>query len=70
MSDLENRYQSMITTVSGKGTILFLASEFFAAKDGRGLVNGRFRIGSSVDIFAMGLVYLYMFCYNTSEYGK
>ena len=71
MSDLENRYQRMITTVGGRGTILFLASEFFAAKDGRGLVNDRFRIDPSVDIFAMGLVYLYMFCYNTSEhYGN
>ena len=70
MSDLVNRHQRMITTVGGRGTILFLASEFFAAKDGRGLIDGRFRIGSSVDIFAMGLVYLYMFCYNNSDYGK
>ena len=71
MPDLVNWYQSKITTVAGKGTTLFLASEFFAAKDGRGLINGRFRIDPSVDIFAMGLVYLYMFCYNTSEdYGK
>ena len=67
MPDLVNWYQSKITTVAGKGTTLFLASEFFAAKDGRGLINGRFRIDPSVDIFAMGLVYLYMFCYNTSE---
>ena len=71
MSDLVKRFQRMITTVGGRGTTLFLASEFFAAKDGRGLINGRFRIETSVDIFAMGLVYLYMFCYNTSEhYGK
>ena len=69
MEQLASAYRSMITTVGGRGTILFLASEFFAAKDGRGLVNGRFRVDPSVDIFAMGLVYLYMFCYNTSEYG-
>ena len=69
MEQLSSAYRSMVTTVGGRGTILFLASEFFAAKDGRGLVNGRFRIDPSVDIFAMGLVYLYMFCYNTSEYG-
>ena len=69
MEQLASAYRSMITTVGGRGTILFLASEFFAAKDGRGLVNGRFRVGPSVDIFAMGLVYLYMFCYNTSDYG-
>ena len=69
MSDLVNAYRNMITTVGGRGTVLFLASEFFAAKNGRGLVNGRFRIDPSVDIFAMGLVYLYMFCYNTSDYG-
>ena len=69
MEQLASAYRSMITTVGGRGTILFLASEFFAAKDGRGLDNGRFRIDPSVDIFAMGLVYLYMFCYNTSDYG-
>ena len=70
MEQLSSAYRSMVTTVGGRGTILFLASEFFAAKDGRGLVNGRFRIDPSVDIFAMGLVFLYMFCYNTSDYGK
>ena len=70
MSNIRNTYRSMITTVGGRGTILFLAAEFFAAKDGRGLVDGRFRIDSSVDIFALGLVYLYMICYNTSDYGK
>ena len=70
MADLVKRYQNMITTVGGRGTILFMASEFFAAKNGRGLVNFRFRIDPSVDIFAMGLVYLYIFCYNTSDYGK
>ena len=69
MEQLASAYRSMVTTVGGRGTILFLASEFFAAKDGRGLVNGRFRVDPTVDIFAMGLVYLYMFCYNTSEYG-
>ena len=69
MEQLASAYRSMITTVGGRSTILFLASEFFAAKDGRGLVNGRFRVDPSVDIFAMGLVYFYMFCY-TSEYGK
>ena len=70
VSVLINAYNSMITTVSGRGTILFLASEFFAAKDGCGLVNGRFRIDPSVDIFALGLVYLYLICYNTSDYGE
>ena len=69
-SDIENAYRNMVTTVAGQGTILFLASEFFAAKDGRGLIDGRFRIDPSVDIFALGLVYLYMICYNTSEYGE
>ena len=69
MEQITSAYRSMITTVGGRGTILFLASEFFAAKGGRGLVNGRFRIDPSVDIFAMGLVCLYMFCYDTSDYG-
>ena len=70
MEDLANGYRSLITTEGGRGTILFLAPEFFAAKDGRGLIDGRFRVDPSVDIFALGLVYLYIFCYSTSDYGK
>ena len=52
------------------GTLPFLAPEFFAALDGQGLTDGRFRIDASVDIFALGLVFAFMFSYNTSDYGK
>ena len=58
------------TTRHGSGTRPFLAPEFFAAFDGRGFTDGRFRIDASVDIFALGLVFAFMFCYNTSDYGK
>ena len=70
MQELVDAINNMITTVGGRGTKAFLAPEFFAAKDGRGLVNGKFRIDPSVDIFALGLVYLYIFCHNNSDYGK
>ena len=70
MQELVHAINNMITTVRGRGTKAFLAPEFFAAKDGRGLVNGNFRIDPSVDIFALGLVYLYIFCHNYSDYGK
>ena len=67
---LSNVIQSLVTTVAGRGTRAFLAPEFYAAKDGRGLVNGKFRIDASVDIFALGLVYLFIFFYNCNDYGK
>ena len=51
------------------GTLPFLAPEFFAALDGQGLINGRFRIDASVDIFALGLVFAFMFCYDKNDYG-
>ena len=70
MQELVDAINNMITTVAGRGTKAFLAPEFFAAKNGRGLVNGKFRIDPSVDIFALGLVYLYIFCHNNSDYGK
>ena len=67
---LSNAIRKLITTVGGRGTQAFLAPEFYAAKDGRGLVNGKFRIDASVDIFALGLVYLFIFFYNCNDYGK
>ena len=70
MLELVKAINNMITTVGGRGTKAFLAPEFFAAKDGRGLVNSKFRVDPSVDIFALGLVYLYIFCHNYSDYGK
>ena len=69
VKELQNAIKNMMTTVGGRGTKAFLAPEFFAAKDGRGLVNGKFRVDPAVDIFALGLVYLYIFCYNYSYHG-
>ena len=70
MQELVDAISKMLSTVGGRGTKAFLAPEFFAAKDGRGLVKGKFCVDPSVDIFALGLVYLYIFCYNNSDYGK
>ena len=70
MSQLSQAFHSMKTTVGGHGTLPFLGPEFYAAKDGQGLVDGKFRIGPAVDIFALGVVFLFMICYNTSDYGK
>ena len=70
MAHIAQAFHSMKTTVGGHGTLPFLGPEFYAAKDGQGLVNGKFRIGPAVDIFALGVVFLFMVCYNTSDYGK
>ena len=70
MKQVARAYHTMKTTVGGHGTLPFLGPEFYAAKDGRGLVNGKFRIGPAVDIFALGVAFLFMFCYNTSDYGN
>ena len=61
--------RSMKTT-AGHGTDPFLGPEFYAARDGQGLVDGKFRVGTAADIFALGVVFLCMICYNTSDYGK
>ena len=57
-------------TTAGHGTDPFLGPEFYAARDGQGLVDGKFRVGTAADIFALGVVFLCMICYNTSDYGK
>ena len=63
----ESEVIQIIKTITREGgTLPFLAPEFFAARDG----EGRFRIDASVDIFALGLVFAYMFCYNTNDYGR
>ena len=67
---LLNAIHNLITTTGGRGTRAFLSPELHAAKDGRGLVNGKFRIDASVDIFALGLVYLFTFWFNCNDYGK
>ena len=68
---LTQNIASMKTTVAGRGTFPFMAPEFFAAQEGRGLVNGKFRVDASVDVFATGLVFAYTFGYNSGDYyGK
>ena len=54
-------------TNKGSGTRPYLAPEFFEAKDRQ---LKRFSVDASVDIFALGLVFAYIFCYNSSDYGK
>ena len=58
------------TTHRGGGTRPFLAPEFFAAVADQRLTGGRFRVDASVDIFALGLVFAFMFFFNTSDYGE
>ena len=70
MLHLAQIFRSMKTTVGGHGTLPFLGPEFYAAKEGQGLVDGKFRIGPAVDIFALGVSFLYMICYNSSDYGE
>ena len=60
--------RNMKTTVGGRGTFPFMAPEFFAAKEGRGLTDGKFRIDTSVDVFALGLVFAYVFGYSSGDF--
>ena len=48
----------------------FLGPEFYVARDGQSLVDGKFRVGTAADIFALGVVFLYMIHCNTSDNGK
>ena len=51
------RNRSNVSSIGVHGTLPFMAPEMFAAKEGRGLVNGRFRADVPGDMFALGLVY-------------
>ena len=66
--DFVKTMKSMKTTVGGRGTFPFMAPEFFASKEGRGLTDGKFRIDASVDVFALGLVFAYVFGYNSGDF--
>ena len=63
MPQLAQAYRSMKTT-AGHGTDPFLGPEFYTARDVQGLVDGKFRVGPAVDVFALGVVFLCMICYN------
>ena len=67
--DFAQALNHMKTTVGGRGTTPFMAPEFFASKTLPGSVKVKFRVDASVDIFALGLTFNYMFCYNSSDYG-
>ena len=57
-------------TTGWHGTLPYMAPEFFAAMEGVGLKDGKFYFDASVDIFALGVVFAYIFCYNNSDYGE
>ena len=66
---LKGAIRTMQTT-GWHGTLPYMAPEFYAAMEGVGLKDGKFYFDASVDIFALGVVFAYIFCYNNSDYGK
>ena len=52
------------------GTWPYMPPECCAAMDGKGLKDRKFCFDASLDIFALGLVYLYIFRYDNSIYRK
>ena len=59
------------TPHSHHGTRPYLAPEFFAAEEeGIGLKDGQYWFDASVDVFALGQVFNYMFSYNKNDYGQ
>ena len=63
------RLINVMKTTAGHGTWPFMAPELCAGRDGVGLVDGKLVYDASVDIFALGQVFNYIFCYNDSDYG-
>ena len=47
-----------------------MSLEILAAINGKGLKDGKFVFDASVDIFALGQVFNYIFCYNDNDYGE
>ena len=60
----------ILLTNAPSGTEPYMPPECYAAMEGVGLKDGKFCFDASLDIFALGLVYLYIFCYNDSRYGE
>ena len=60
----------VMQTKQPRGTLPYMPPECYAAMDGHGLVDGKFIFDASIDIFALGLVYVYIFCYRSNRYGK
>ena len=61
---------SLATDNCQRGTQPFMSPEILEAIDGKGLKDDKFVFDASVDIFALGQVFNYIFCYNTNDYGK
>ena len=57
-------------TTELRGTFPYMPPECYAAIDGHGLVDGKFIFDASIDIFALGVVYVYIFFYRSNRYGK
>ena len=60
----------ILLTKGPSGTWPYMPPECYAALDMIGLKDGKFCFDASLDIFAHGLVYLYIFCYDDSRYGE
>ena len=60
----------ILETFKVHGTLPYMAPELFAAKEGVGLKKGRFCFQPPVDIFALGVTFTFMFCYNNNDFGK
>ena len=60
----------VIQTKELRGTFPYMPPECYAAMDGHGSEDGKFIFDSSIDVFALGLVYVYIFCYRSNRYGK
>ena len=60
----------VMQTYMPRGTYPYMPPECYAAMDGHGLVGEKFIFDASIDIFALGLVYVYIFCYRSNRYGK
>ena len=66
---LTQAIKSMKTIESGRGTLSFMAPELFAVESYRQQTGRNFGINASVDIFALGVLFTYIFCYNSNDYG-
>ena len=60
----------IIQTDMAQGTPPYMPPECYAALGGHVMVDGKFTFDASIDIFALGIVYMYIFCYRSNRYGK
>ena len=60
----------IIQTDMAQGTPPYMPPECYAALGGHVMVDEKFTFDASIDIFALGIVYMYIFCYRSNRYGK